>query len=728
MLPTFKLGLFGTEASLYPIVQQVFSQIREVAILETANAVEGYLEDAEFSGWKILIARQRLLADSEPLLTSLREAYLKDKKSHFIILCSSDDPLNLFNIFSKSENVHIVESPGPEEAHEFGRRLQVIKAALDLQWLYSKASDASRLCEEVYSQGLDQKTSVQSFLEKLLSLIEAQSINVYHLEDNAQSFIKEAGVGTPAFTSVTRADIETAFDFNESCNTYVIHPNYWAEKLAPAAHAEQSSQTCLLSTYVADADPTFIVYTFDDLHEGNLLCNLCNIASRELLRLYRSSELRSQHSLLKSLSELDNVSEEKQHVLFKILSYLRSYFGAEAAAIIELSDNDSLFEFEKIYLERARKGRDTFRGTKGFAHFCVTNVKALLINEIDADNPCATALAFDPEQLFAGRAEKVEVETLRAPHAVEMEKSLMYFPFKYGQRNGAIKVSDFTRSDGFNLRQLRALKVFSPPIAAILRNIYLVARLRAEVERMGAQTATLDVADVLFFYREITLGIFHQVGNHLTTADSEILMLSMFMDSRGDKATELADHLHEAKLQIKLANELIGKAQRRGLSLNPIEQTCELIGDVIRPSLDYAKNRVKGTGIVISHSLSNEMYEVKLDIELARECMLNLLNNAIWAVKSNSKTKKALFIVVRRTPDGHHVRIDIEDSGIGIAPENFKKMFTAGFTTRQGGTGLGLFFTRKLIEHFGGTVNIVRSQLGKGTTVELILPLMGAGQ
>lgn len=69
------------------------------------------------------------------------------------------------------------------------------------------------------------------------------------------------------------------------------------------------------------------------------------------------------------------------------------------------------------------------------------------------------------------------------------------------------------------------------------------------------------------------------------------------------------------------------------------------------------------------------------------------------------------------------MKIEIRDSGVGIDPSIFPNLFRPFFSTRSDGTGLGLFFSRLLVEQFGGTLNIVRSQPGKGTTVALVLPL-----
>lgn len=728
MLPNFKFGLYAVDDSLRTLIQKTFGQTQEVAILKNSAEVEDYLGDKHFSTWKILLADWSCLKNDEPLQASLRDLYLKVKTFHLILWVTDTSP-HPFELFTHGENVHFVEAFCANAVYDLEHHLQGIKSVLDLQWLYAKASDAVRLYEEIDSQELDHQKKVHLFLEKLIKIIEAHSITIYRLDYDALSFIKEVGIGAPVFTSISTEDIEASFGFDESCNTYMIAAEDWAGNLGSAQLPEPPLLTCMLSTFIVDSDPMFVVYTFDNFSNGILLRSLSNITSRELLHLYRFSQLKSQYKIMKSLSEIDNLSTEKQQVLFKILFYLKSYFGADGVAILELLlDRNNQIEFEKTYLERARKGTDTFRGTKGFAHQCVMKNKALLINELftEGPHPYGIGLEFDPDKLKTGQGKQVKIETLRAPQAAEDEKSLMYFPFRYGNKTGAIKISDFTQGTGFTLHQLRALSVFADPIAAMLGNIHSIARLRADIEHMDAKTKMLNFAEVLFFYREIALGIFHQVGNHLDTIDSELLMMAT-LASRNDKSAGLNDLMKETKGQIRLAKDLIRKAHQRGLTLNPIEQTCNLIHEVIKPAIEYARKRVERSNIEIKHSLSNEEYKVKLDIELAKESVINIFNNSIWAVKSNASTKKELFVAVRKTNNGRSVRVEIEDSGIGIDPENFHRLFEPGFTTRPGGTGLGLYFTRNLIKHFGGTVNVIKSYPGKGTTVELVLPLLEGG-
>jgi signal transduction histidine kinase len=727
MIPAYEFGLYGVGQELHSIVQNVFGQSQSIEQLDDQDAAETFIADISFPNWKILVSSSSYLSRSELLLTNLRDIYIKIKTFHLVIFIT-EDPFGSLTDLAQYENVHIISAASNDQFVEAAHHFHGIKASLDSFWLYAKISDVLSLYESAYLRGLDYKNRIQYFLEHLLRINQASSVTVFFLQNGAQDFYIETGYGPPSLSSVPRAVVEDLFEFDDTCITYIVQTG--TDKLLFSNSSSEPSEITIISTFKLDAIPGFVVYRFKEPVNEILLKALCNVSSRELRHLYRSKHIRSQYETLKALTEIEELDDEKRNVLFKILFNLKRHFGADGVAIVELIPGPGKqLNFEKTFIERARKGVDAFPGDRGFAHHCVLNKKALLINDafVEGNTPIGIGYEFDPDRLGIDQGKKVKINSLRAPHASEDEKSIMYFPIRRGNVLGAIKISDFTNQNGFHLQQLRSLGIFADAVGAMLSNIRSISQLKIELERKAAQEEMLNVAEVLFFYREITLGIFHQVGNHLDTIDSEMLMLEILAGSRVEKTPDIYEHIKEAKGQIRLAKDLISKAHQRGLSLNPIEQMCELLRDVIRPAIDYARKRTKNTNIEIRHSLSSDQYVMKLDIELAKESIINLLNNAIWAVKSNWSTKKEIFIAVRKTPDGKQARIEIEDSGIGIDPENFKKLFTPGFTTRQGGTGLGLYFTRNLIEHFGGTVNFVKSNPGKGTTVIIMLPLLEGG-
>lgn len=263
----------------------------------------------------------------------------------------------------------------------------------------------------------------------------------------------------------------------------------------------------------------------------------------------------------------------------------------------------------------------------------------------------------------------------------------------------------------------------SHEISQAIEKLTLIGRVETArfKERMAEQ------AEALFFYREVALGIFHQLGNHAAVLRAVLSTIRIVVERFGPATnSELPVLVQKAEGTIHGIAELIAEVQKRAMTLKPIPAMVSLIRDVLRPALDYAKNRIESTDIRLAYSLTNREYIVLLDRKLAIESVINVLVNGIWAIKQNRHGgRKEIFIAVREDQAAAKVRIEITDSGIGMERDIFEKVaLCSPFTSfREGGTGLGLYFARNLFTSFGGTLSLVRSQPGKGTTVELTLPI-----
>ncbi len=97
----------------------------------------------------------------------------------------------------------------------------------------------------------------------------------------------------------------------------------------------------------------------------------------------------------------------------------------------------------------------------------------------------------------------------------------------------------------------------------------------------------------------------------------------------------------------------------------------------------------------------------------------NVCKNAVDAMKG----KGVLRIVLFQDSD-KFVGIDISDTGVGIEKMKFKKVFTPGFSSRKRGWGLGLTLSKRIVEGYhGGKIFVKQSELGKGTTFRILLPV-----
>jgi PAS domain S-box-containing protein len=116
--------------------------------------------------------------------------------------------------------------------------------------------------------------------------------------------------------------------------------------------------------------------------------------------------------------------------------------------------------------------------------------------------------------------------------------------------------------------------------------------------------------------------------------------------------------------------------------------------------------------------------EVKMDPRTIHRALSNLISNAIDACIFDDNPDKRHRINITVAPENNNiVRFEVQDNGSGIDEEVRKKLFTTFFSTKGSkGTGLGLLVTKKLVEEHNGTIDVT-SQLGKGSTFTVRLPL-----
>jgi len=158
------------------------------------------------------------------------------------------------------------------------------------------------------------------------------------------------------------------------------------------------------------------------------------------------------------------------------------------------------------------------------------------------------------------------------------------------------------------------------------------------------------------------------------------------------------------------------EAGRFDLSREPLDLRV-LLSEVVDQMSDYGLQR----GVAIELALANSEASCQLDGLRIRQVMLNLLTNAI------KFSEPGTTVFVRWQRDAAVDRIEVQDRGIGIAPENHERVFASfeqvhkGDTRRYGGSGLGLSISRSLVRMHGGELS-VESALGVGSTFTFTLP------
>jgi len=114
--------------------------------------------------------------------------------------------------------------------------------------------------------------------------------------------------------------------------------------------------------------------------------------------------------------------------------------------------------------------------------------------------------------------------------------------------------------------------------------------------------------------------------------------------------------------------------------------------------------------------IRSDLPEVRVDASMMQQALLNLAINACQAMPDGGRLRRAAGVA----SDGR-VEIFCEDTGQGIAPDNLEKIFNLYFTTKEGGSGIGLSMVYRTVQLHDGELE-VQSTIGRGTTFRVLLP------
>jgi signal transduction histidine kinase len=150
-----------------------------------------------------------------------------------------------------------------------------------------------------------------------------------------------------------------------------------------------------------------------------------------------------------------------------------------------------------------------------------------------------------------------------------------------------------------------------------------------------------------------------------------------------------------------------------------------LAEDLVRAALAVIEPLAAQKGLKLEVVLPRTSVRMSSDIDKARQILVNLLGNAVKFTDTGSVT-------LRLSRGGRSVRVDITDTGIGIPGDELPRLFRpfaqvdTGLTRRHGGTGLGLYISRRLATLLGGHIEVT-SAVGSGSTFSVVLPVTWEG-
>jgi signal transduction histidine kinase len=218
----------------------------------------------------------------------------------------------------------------------------------------------------------------------------------------------------------------------------------------------------------------------------------------------------------------------------------------------------------------------------------------------------------------------------------------------------------------------------------------------------------------------MTGGLAHEIKNPLSTIGLNLQLLRETVDDAK------LDELHAGRLQRRI-DALSGEVEHLRAILEDFLQFAGRIeldrqpvdlNDLVHQLVDFYAPQAEQSGVQVRTELADALPTLHADPQLLKQAMLNLLMNATQAMVQARYGEQphggSTDLIVRTRRAGETVELHVIDTGPGIDEATMRKIFQPYFSTKRGGTGLGLPTTRRIVEEHGGELQVY-SDSGQGT-------------
>ena len=237
----------------------------------------------------------------------------------------------------------------------------------------------------------------------------------------------------------------------------------------------------------------------------------------------------------------------------------------------------------------------------------------------------------------------------------------------------------------------------------------------------GAHDAEMLQAEHLATMGELAAGVAHEIRNPLAGIAGAIEIITKDFPQDHPDREVMEDLRQEVRRIEKVLNDMLAYARPKPPQFGRAD-----LKDTFARTLHLARQQTGPKNVEFSVQVPPDLPAFRMDSEQLHQVLLNLVLNGVQAIESEGKVTIAAKLDAPGGPgQADLVEISVSDTGAGIPPESLERIFRPFFTTKRGGTGLGLSLCRRIIRQHGGTLT-VESKLGKGSRFIIRLPMREA--
>jgi signal transduction histidine kinase len=215
----------------------------------------------------------------------------------------------------------------------------------------------------------------------------------------------------------------------------------------------------------------------------------------------------------------------------------------------------------------------------------------------------------------------------------------------------------------------------------------------------------------------LAAGVSHEIRNPMAALALHIDLLDEELHDRApESAAMVAELLTEIKTQMGRVDDLL-QDYLSLVRVAAIERTLQDIGDLLQTWAGEWQQLAQSQGVLIKLEGVEHLGTLALHPSTFRRALLNLVQNALDAMSPGGT------LTIRGQRTATHVQLQVQDTGSGIAAATLAQIFEPLYTTKPGGTGLGLYIVHEIIAAHGGQVTVASVE-EQGTTFTITLPVV----
>jgi len=296
-----------------------------------------------------------------------------------------------------------------------------------------------------------------------------------------------------------------------------------------------------------------------------------------------------------------------------------------------------------------------------------------------------------------------------------------------GKVLGVILVDNLYNQNRITEEDVHFLAMFANQAGLAIENAILYRNLEEVHQELKETQSLLVHLEKMVALGEMSTTIAHEIKNPLTSIGGFARRLDRAISEQSHEKKYTQTIIKEVSRLEKILSDLLSYTQHESLAFKELD-----LRDVLEESLFMVTEGIRSGRIQLIKEYAEEIPKVMGDSHQLKQAFSNLLNNASQAMSESARTGKekgTLFLRVHPfSKNGSPcIKVEVEDTGKGIDPENLHNIFNPFYSTRESSLGLGLPLVHKIITSHRGQIE-VDNHPGRGVNFIITLPIIPSPQ